>query len=251
MFRIGCLIWLLFFIIFSVGIVSNCISSCINPSNSDPPNNSIESDNLTTEQSENITNLRNPTYDEMLWFLHSDNTDKRIYDYNGMVCSHFADLLQSNATKAQIRCGRVSVRFDGQYYGHACNVFDTVDEGLVFIDCTGITDNEPNTNCDKMIEKFESGKLYTLKSLDYTCLKEYKELSKKLAGVSYGYIDKARPMRLRGMSNKEYEQSIAAYNNRSAIEAKIDNIRSKWGQEYQPLWAPMGIVSFYSIRWEL
>ncbi|MFA5760632.1 MAG: hypothetical protein WC877_02625, partial [Dehalococcoidales bacterium] len=51
--------------------------------------------------------------------------------------------------KAGIRCGYISLDFDDGV-GHALNVFETIDRGLVYIDCTGISGYGPS-NCDKIV----------------------------------------------------------------------------------------------------
>jgi hypothetical protein len=69
------------------------------------------------------------------------------------VCADFAERLHNNAEKAGIRCGYVSLDMSGYTdpynfgiasdAGHACNVFETTDKGLVYIDCTGTSGMGP------------------------------------------------------------------------------------------------------------
>lgn len=82
-------------------------------------------------------NAVNPTYDQLLTFLESDQTDKLQYIPGKFVCSNFAETLQHNATKAGYKCGWVAIDFIGGLPSHSCNVFYTVDRGLIFIDCDG------------------------------------------------------------------------------------------------------------------
>jgi hypothetical protein len=77
----------------------------------------------------------NPTYEQVISFLKSDTTDQVPYDLNKFVCGDYAERVQHNAENAGFECGWVFIELnDG--YNHACNVFDTTDKGLVFVDCT-------------------------------------------------------------------------------------------------------------------
>jgi hypothetical protein len=78
-------------------------------------------------------NAKNPTWEQLLSFLETDNTDKMTYVPGSFVCIDFAEMVYNNAERSGIRCGLVVL------YGirHACNAFQT-DKGLVFIDCTGL-----------------------------------------------------------------------------------------------------------------
>jgi len=108
----------------------------------------------------------NPTYKQLLAFLKYDNTESHPYtgdscfaaipcpperwdvleklneDYEQAkaegreydtpsLCSEYAEMLHNNAEEAGIRASFVICT------DHAMNAFETVDRGLVFIDCTG------------------------------------------------------------------------------------------------------------------
>lgn len=79
---------------------------------------------------------KNPTYLELTNFLIRDKTNQIIYN-STWVCSDYAELLYNNAQRQGIKCGYVGINFKDMEIGHACNVFDTVDKGLVYIDDTG------------------------------------------------------------------------------------------------------------------
>ncbi len=83
-------------------------------------------------------NATNPTWEHLLSFLKTDNTDKMTYMPDSFVCIDFAEMLHNNAEKTGIRCGLV-VLYPLQ---HACNAFETTDKGLVFVDCTGLRSYE-------------------------------------------------------------------------------------------------------------
>jgi hypothetical protein len=82
----------------------------------------------------------NPTYDELVVFILTDDTNTLPYIKDGpeaFVCSDFAERLHNNAEVAGIKAGWVSIDYADGSVGHAVNVFETSDMGLVFIDCTG------------------------------------------------------------------------------------------------------------------
>lgn len=74
------------------------------------------------------------------------------------VCADFAERLHNNAELAGIRCAYVSVGLAGSA-GHACNAFQTTDRGLIYIDCTGISDSYGPDNNDKVVD-IQVGKQY-------------------------------------------------------------------------------------------
>lgn len=78
-------------------------------------------------------NIRDPTYQEMLNFIATDQTDKNPYVPGSYVCWNFAADVINNAFKIGYKCGFVYIYFtDG--YGHAVICFNTTDHGLVFIE---------------------------------------------------------------------------------------------------------------------
>ncbi len=89
----------------------------------------------------NNPRAQDPTYDQLTTFLAADLTDTRPYiqsgEGNGFVCGDFAEVVHNNAERAGIRAGWVSISFGGESIGHACNAFQTLDRGLVYVDCTG------------------------------------------------------------------------------------------------------------------
>ena len=99
-------------------------------------------------------NATNPTYDELITFLSNDNTHEQVYSYPSFVCSNFAEMLYFHAEKAGINVGYVNLELSsyissytsgcGYSSGgfHACNVFNTTDRGLIFIDDTGTKEGD-------------------------------------------------------------------------------------------------------------
>jgi len=131
----------------------------------------------------NNENASDPSYSQLVSFLQQDETDQFPYIYTvstpGLyygsaeshvdlertqniidgtaqpgdphVCADFAERLHNNAESAGIRCAYVGVGLAGSA-GHACNAFQTTDKGLIYIDCTGISDSYGPDNNDKVVD---------------------------------------------------------------------------------------------------
>lgn len=95
----------------------------------------------------------NPTYKQMMDFLRKDRTDRHAYIDNEYVCADFAEDVQHNAELAGWNCGFVMVDFVNDDAGHMCNVFNTTDRGLVFIDCTNSGTGPNSRDCRVNIEQ--------------------------------------------------------------------------------------------------
>jgi hypothetical protein len=117
--------------------------------------------------------LKDPTWNQLLEFLRTDNTDAHPYIYPTFVCASFAKMLQDNAHKTGWRCAIVHVELSGypDWYGygipsntgHSCNAFNTVDRGLVYIDDTRTAGIGP-ANQDNIVS-IQLGKQYIPKAL--------------------------------------------------------------------------------------
>jgi len=84
----------------------------------------------------NYKNATDPTWDELITFLWKDGTDDHFYMNGSFVCADFSEMLHNNAEVSGIKAAWVSVDFVvGD--GHALNAFNTTDNGLVYVDCTG------------------------------------------------------------------------------------------------------------------
>ncbi|AFV22476.1 hypothetical protein Mpsy_0263 [Methanolobus psychrophilus R15] len=99
----------------------------------------------------NYHTAKDPTYDELIRFIMNDRTDTIIYKPDAFVCAEYAAKVHNNAEKAGIRAGYVSVTFYDEEIGHALNVFNTTDRGLIFIDSTGSPDNHAGNNYDSTV----------------------------------------------------------------------------------------------------
>jgi hypothetical protein len=78
--------------------------------------------------------VRDPTYQEMLNFIASDQTDKHQYTNPTYVCWNFAADVKNNAFTVGYRCGLVVISFADSSAGHSVICFKTIDHGLVFIE---------------------------------------------------------------------------------------------------------------------
>jgi hypothetical protein len=105
---------------------------------------------------------RDPSWEQLVWFLNCDNTDKREYIDNVFNCVDFAETLQNNAAKAGWRSAFVGIQVcdntTGKISGHALNAFQTTDFGLVYIDCMR-GKNETISDAEKLAN-VEAGKQY-------------------------------------------------------------------------------------------
>jgi len=118
---------------------------------------------------EPIELVQNPEAEDVAWaelehFLAMDDTDKIPYNESTFVCTDFAETLHNNAENAGIRTGYVVLDLTQSEYGHAINVFNTTDEGLVFVDDTGTIDPNPQCSADKIVE-VEVGRYYMPQSV--------------------------------------------------------------------------------------
>jgi len=86
-------------------------------------------------QLENNNDATNPTWQQLEDFLRSDKTDQNLYVPNLYMCADFARDVHNNAEAKGIRAAFVGVDFYGGTEGHTLNAFETIDKGLVYIDC--------------------------------------------------------------------------------------------------------------------
>jgi len=80
---------------------------------------------------ERCQNVRDPTFQEALRFIVSDQTDKNQYNQS-YTCRGFADDFVNNALNEGHRCGHVKVGFLDTSHEIVC--FNTSDRGLIFIE---------------------------------------------------------------------------------------------------------------------
>ena len=156
----------------------------------------------------------------MVAFILWDATDRNPYtdDYK---CGDYAEDVHNIAESMGIRAGWVGIYFVNEDAGHACNVFETTDRGLVYIDCTGENPEElptsiaapdvasvpKNESWDK-VAYIQIGKEYGVIPLD------------KASGVSYGFYEQYK------QDWEEYKRLLDEYNDEvnrynEEIEGKV------------------------------
>jgi hypothetical protein len=96
---------------------------------------------------QNNEGAKNPSWDMLIQFLESDQTEIIPYTED-FTCSDYALMLHNNAELMGIRAGYVAL--DGRDLCHALNVFEVVDRGITYVDCTRAD----------MIVRLEAGKPY-------------------------------------------------------------------------------------------
>jgi hypothetical protein len=116
---------------------------------------------------------RDPTWDELMQFLKEDDTDRLLYQLDSFNCIDFAERLHNNAESMGIRAAYVSVSFHDRQNGHAINAFETIDKGLVFIDCTGAENPLGELDSNDKIAYIMPDKEYGSVSIYYTDAPEY------------------------------------------------------------------------------
>jgi len=226
----------------------------------------------------NNPSATNPTYAELLAFIQQDTTDTNDYlknPYIGYVCADFAEDVHNNAEAAGIRAASVSVQFEGDEEGHACNAFDTIDMGLVYIDCTGQsfsdklsfrlveTDegftfvSDSPTNWDA-IAYVEIGKEYGLiplaraKALYYDFYEEYRQKWRAYRVLMDEFNDEVAQFN-QEVKGKTYYEGSPELARIEAWQAELERqgeLLDKLSGELGDVWfAPKGIVRDIQIHW--
>ena len=151
-------------------------------------------------------NAMDPSYAELVAFIEQDTTDAKDYLEHpriGYVCADFAEDVHNNAEAAGIRAASVSVDFQGNEMGHALNAFETIDKGLVYIDCTG------QSSSDKLnfhLEETEEGFIFVDDNPDGWDAVAYVRV-----GEEYGLIPLARAEALYYNFYAEYKEKWLIY----------------------------------------
>ncbi|MCD6567561.1 MAG: hypothetical protein J7K94_02335 [Dehalococcoidia bacterium] len=163
----------------------------------------------------NEKNAVNPTWEELMQFISDDNTDKCQYIPDLYVCGDFAETLHDNAERAGIRCAWVAVHFAGEdEEAHALNVFNTVDRGIVFVDCVGEREGSlvlPRACLDPETgESIQSDTGFVCDADKIAYVREGKEYGSIILGEAesplYEFYEAY------ALKWEDYEEAIAAYN---------------------------------------
>jgi hypothetical protein len=218
----------------------------------------------------------NPTYDELVIFILTDDTNTLPYIKDGpeaFVCSDFAERLHNNAEVAGIKAGWVSIDYADGSVGHAVNVFETSDMGLVFIDCTGEliktwngesyvyeSDADPYPDIEKWdtIAYLVTGEVYghiavdEAKSLDYAFFEDYIESWENYKTLLAQYNNEVLLYNnaIKGktfiIGSEECEQIKAWEAELIQMEQTLSDMENELGEYY---YLPSSVVSDYAIYW--
>jgi|GEM_PF-754497 len=191
-----------------------------------------------------------PTWQQLESFLSADKTDEKDYVTGTFMCGAFAQELRNNAEAAGIKAAWVSVSFEGESEGHALNAFYTTDRGLVYIDCSGKTAQDPTqsvgmnstlpggltvygeaSSCDK-VAYVEAGEALGLVSLNvascpqYVCYEDYEQRQASFEAALNDYNQEAR----------DYNSEVVAFNEwvagRVFVEGTSDAAKAhQWSEE--------------------
>jgi len=216
----------------------------------------------------NLNGTHNPTWQELKYFLDSDDTELIPYNYNSFICGDFAERLHNNAERAGIRAAVVIVYFTSGP-PHAIDAFYTTDKGLVYVDDTGeglefvVTDYFSGTPVyglakgkDK-VAYISVGKEYGLIELSFADsigYSFYTSYSAKIANYneqleSYNAEVNAYNAALGGrvfLDEPEYSYFLNWYNRLEEEGAELDRTASTLPNYY---YEPLGIVSKVEIYW--
>ena len=234
----------------------------------------------------NNPDATNPTYAELVAFIRADTTDTKLYagkglgglttdeDYEAYVCADFAEDVHNSAEAAGIRAAWVSIDFEGDDEGHACNAFEITDRGLVYIDCTGgnprfqltpgsyimLYSHAPPskpTSWDT-VAYVEIGKEYGLidiakaKSLSYSFYEKYTQKWQEYEVKLEAYNREVERYNGEISINVYYEGSpelarMEAWKTKLIAEGQeLDKLAEELGEYY---FAPLGIVKDINIHW--
>ena len=232
---------------------------------------------------------RDPSYAELVAFLNADKTDQFPYDVAGTgaapsftfgdprrlvdkalwtkvaeglasqptprICSDFAEMLHNNAEIHGFRAGYVGITLAGTNTGHAIDVFNTTDRGLVFVDDTGGDPKTPTAG-DSSLDLGSSGSWDKIAYLE--------------TGKDYGVISLSVADRY-GFDYSGYDQWIAKKQQFDSLAAQYDSLRA--GRTVVPktdydrlqtmaaqmkdlakqlggVWESLGTVSDFSTTWQ-
>lgn len=87
-------------------------------------------------QLRNHPHATNVSLRQLVLFLRTNPVNFATFHPGKFVCTEFAQALHNAAEAAGLRAGLVVVDF-AQGEGHVLNAFETTDQGVVYVDCTG------------------------------------------------------------------------------------------------------------------
>jgi len=228
----------------------------------------------------NNPNATNPTYAMLVAFIVANSVDTNTYFKGGpkaYVCSDFAEDVHNDAEAAGIRAAWVSIDLQGEDEGHALNLFETSDRGLVYIDCTGERHGfvfipeinkylklnpaifpEPESESNDKVAYVEIGKEYGLlpidraESLSYSFYEEYERKWQRYEKLLNDYNDEVAQynQEIEGKIYYEGTPELASIEAWEATlrqqEQELDELKDELGDfRFEPL----GIVEDINVYW--
>lgn len=141
-----------------------------------------------------------PDYSQLVEFIKVDKTNEIPYNNKSFVCSDAAERVHNDAEAFGLRSAWVYIEFANEkatlnqetnalVVGHACNLFNTTDKGLVAIDCTGGS-SPANTAASIDLSRWDN-EVSLVENGEYTprLLYSFPESDKLKSFLSMGKID--------------------------------------------------------------
>jgi hypothetical protein len=211
-----------------------------------------------------------PSFSALAAFIRQDSTDMIPYVAKGspsgltpFVCADFAETLHNSAEAAGLRAAYVGIDFAGESTGHAINAFQTTDQGLVFIDCTGpslysqLEGGSTADSWDKVAyvligQEYGIIPLDKAHSADYSYYLQYKADWQQLKDLLAAYNSdvKSYNQEIDGKVYRPGSVEMAAVRSweRRLIdqEKTINDLKARLGDSF---FKPLGQISNYFIHW--
>jgi hypothetical protein len=221
----------------------------------------------------NYPNTGNISYAELLTFIKNDPTDQLLYINRGQsseiipfVCSDFAETLHNNAEVAGIRSGYVGIDWQNGGLGHAVNVFETTDMGIVYIDCTGQSDYSQLDTSDyststlswDKVAYIEVGQIFGVLRLDKAVSPDYeyyREFQQRLAVyksklAAYNAAVKLYNQDIRGKTFRLGSTEMIEIETRETQLRAEEKVLNALGAEIGTSnFKPLGVVKSISVHW--
>lgn len=207
-----------------------------------------------------------PTYDQLVQFLKSDDTSSLKYSYPNWTCADFAKQLHDNAEAKGIKAAFVGVEFyDGSIdysiyddgsgsfsppdlapdMGHGLNLFNTTDKGPVYVDPSSLYEGSTDDRIAYVVEGREFNEI----DLDYATSTDYSFYT----GYRQKYLDYIYELKEYNRLAKNYNQGIAEPGmelNQMALilNSRAETIAAKKAA-IGPFYYPFGTVKEINVYW--
>jgi hypothetical protein len=212
-------------------------------------------------------------FTDLLDFIRRDPTDQIQYvdrhTEDGQlpfVCADFAEAVHNNAEAAGIRAGYVSIDWLDSDIGHAIDVFETTDEGLVYIDCTGpsrysqVEDGQTFAELESWdkVAYLKQGLEYGVIGIDYALSPDYSfytQYSLQWQDLKQQLADYNADVKLynQEIAGKVFKNGSLEYARIKAWEAELDvqekainDLRAAVGNSR---FKSLGVVKSFTVHW--